>query len=43
MTVSIGMAMSLDGFVADMDGDVTALYPNLVQGSMKDNGSVESS
>lgn len=37
------MAMSLDGFVADANGDVTPLYPDLVQGSMKDNELVKES
>ena len=41
MSVIIRMAMSLDGFVADANGDVTPLYPNLVQGSMKDNELVQ--
>lgn len=35
------MAMSLDGFVADVNGDVTPLYPDLVQGDMKDNELVQ--
>lgn len=36
MTVILGMAMSLDGFVADANGDVSALYPDVTQGSMRD-------
>jgi dihydrofolate reductase len=43
MTVSIGMAMSLDGFVDDTNGDVTALYPDLTQGSMRDNKIIQES
>ena len=33
--------MSLDGFVADANGDVSPLYPDLSQGSMKDNELVQ--
>lgn len=35
--------MSLDGFVADANGDVTALYPDISQGSMRNNELIQES
>lgn len=43
MAVIIGMATSLDGFIADANGDLTPLYPDVGQGSMRDNELVQES
>lgn len=43
MAVIIGMTISRDGFVADANGDVTPLYPDLIQGSMATNELVRES
>lgn len=43
ISVIVGMAMSLNGYVADAYGDVTPLYPALVQGSMQENDIIRES